>query len=54
MVAAPYAAGLGSLSQDELAQGALVLDLGGGVTGVARFADGRLQASIPCRSAAAT
>jgi cell division protein FtsA len=43
VVAAPYAAGIASLSEDELAQGALVLDLGGGVTGVARFADGRLQ-----------
>ena len=43
VVAAPYAAGLGSLSRDELAQGALVLDLGGGVTGVARFADGCLH-----------
>ncbi len=43
VVAAPYAAGLGSLSADELMLGALALDLGGGVTGVARFADGRLQ-----------
>jgi cell division protein FtsA len=43
VVAAPYAAGLGSLSEDELTLGALALDLGGGVTGVARFADGRLQ-----------
>jgi cell division protein FtsA len=43
VVAAPYAAGIASLSEDELALGALVLDLGGGVTGVARFADGRLQ-----------
>jgi cell division protein FtsA len=43
VVAASYAAGLGSLSEDELTLGALALDLGGGVTGVARFADGRLQ-----------
>jgi cell division protein FtsA len=43
VVSAPYAAGLGSLSEDELTLGALALDLGGGTTGVARFADGRLQ-----------
>ena len=43
VVAAPYAAGIASLSEDEMGLGALVLDLGGGVTGVARFADGRLQ-----------
>ena len=43
VVAAPYAAGVGSLSPDELSAGALALDLGGGVTGVARFAEGRLQ-----------
>ena len=43
VVAAPYAAGLASLSEDEMTLGAVVLDLGGGVTGVARFADGRLQ-----------
>ncbi|HSA81186.1 MAG TPA: cell division protein FtsA, partial [Geminicoccaceae bacterium] len=43
VVAAPYAAGVGSLSVDELSAGALALDLGGGVTGVARFAEGRLQ-----------
>jgi cell division protein FtsA len=43
VVAAPYAAGIASLSEDEIMLGALVLDLGGGVTGVARFADGRLQ-----------
>ncbi len=43
VVAAPYAAGLASLSDEEMALGALVLDLGGGVTGVARFGDGRLQ-----------
>jgi cell division protein FtsA len=43
VVAAPYAAGLASLSEEEMALGALVLDLGGGVTGVARFGDGRIQ-----------
>ena len=43
VVAAPYAAGLASLSEDEATFGALVLDLGAGVTGVACFADGRLQ-----------
>jgi cell division protein FtsA len=42
-VAAPYAAGIASLSDDELNLGALVLDLGGGITGVARFAQGQLQ-----------
>jgi cell division protein FtsA len=49
VVAAPYAAGLASLSEDEATFGALVLDLGAGVTGVARFADCRLQetASLP-------
>ena len=49
VVAAPYAAGLASLSEDEATSGALVLDLGAGVTGVARFADRRLQqlASLP-------
>ena len=43
VVAAPYASGLASLSDDEASLGALVLDLGGGVTGVARFAEGRVQ-----------
>jgi cell division protein FtsA len=43
VVAAPYAAGLGCLSDDEATQGALVIDMGGGVTGVARFVDGRLR-----------
>jgi len=43
VAAAPYVAGLGCLSPDEAALGALVLDMGGGVTGVARFARGRLQ-----------
>ena len=49
VIAAPYAAGLASLSEDEATLGALVLDLGAGVTGVARFTDRRLQqlASLP-------
>jgi cell division protein FtsA len=49
VIAAPYAAGLASLSEDEATFGALVVDLGAGVTGVARFADGRLHqlASLP-------
>jgi cell division protein FtsA len=49
VIAAPYAAGLASLSEDEATFGALVLDLGAGVTGVARFAEGRLHqlASVP-------
>jgi cell division protein FtsA len=49
VIAAPYAAGLASLSGDEAMFGAVVLDLGAGTTGVARFADGRLQelATLP-------
>jgi cell division protein FtsA len=49
VIAAPYAAGLASLSGDEATSGAAVLDLGAGVTGIARFADGRLQelATLP-------
>ena len=49
MVAAPYAAGLACLSEDEATFGAVVLDVGAGVTGIARFADGRLHelASVP-------
>jgi cell division protein FtsA len=49
VVAAPYAAGLASLSGDEATLGAVVIDLGAGTTGVARFVDGRLQelAALP-------
>ena len=49
VVAAPYASGLACLSEDEATFGAVVLDLGAGVTGIARFADGRLHelASVP-------
>jgi cell division protein FtsA len=43
VVATPYAAGLAVLSEEEAAFGALVVDLGGGVTGVARFAGSHLQ-----------
>ncbi len=43
VVANAYAAGLAALSEEEMALGALVLDLGGGVTGAARFAAGKLQ-----------
>ncbi len=42
IVAAPYAAGIACLTEDEMERGCLVLDLGGGVTGFAHFADGRL------------
>lgn len=42
VLAAPYAAGLGVLTTDEAMLGCLVLDLGAGVTNVARFGDGRL------------
>lgn len=49
VIAAPYAAGLASLGDDEANFGAVIVDLGAGVTGVARFADGRLHelASLP-------
>ncbi len=43
VVASAYAAGLACLSDDEATLGATVIDIGGGVTGVARFGDGRLQ-----------
>ena len=43
VVANAYAAGLASLSEEEMSLGALVLDLGGGVTGAARFSGGKLQ-----------
>ena len=42
VVAASYAAGLAVLSEDEAALGALLIDMGGGVTGAGRFAGGRL------------
>ena len=43
VIANAYAAGLAALSEEEMALGALVLDLGGGVTGAARFASGKVQ-----------
>ena len=43
VLTAAYAAGLGVLTTDEALLGCLVLDLGAGVTGTARFGDGRLQ-----------
>lgn len=43
IVAAPYAAGLACASEEELERGCLVLDMGGGLTGIAHFADGRLM-----------
>ncbi len=49
IIAAPYAAGVACVSDDEMDRGCLVLDLGGGVTGLAHFADGRLRclAQVP-------
>lgn len=38
IVAAPYAAGLGALTREELREGALVLDIGAGAAGLAVFA----------------
>lgn len=42
VVCASYAAGLACLAEDEMERGCLVLDLGGGTTGLAHFAGGRL------------
>ncbi len=42
MVSAPFAAGLATLVEDEKQIGATVLDMGGGTTGMAVFADGQL------------
>ena len=51
----PYAAGLACLSEDEATFGAVVLDLGAGVTGIARFADRPSARSWrACRSARST
>jgi len=41
-VSAPFAAGLATLKDDERDLGATVIDMGGGATGVAVFADGQL------------
>ena len=52
VVANAYAAGLAALSEEEMALGALVLDLGGGAKVPARFAGGKLQEilSVPLDS----
>jgi cell division protein FtsA len=42
-VAAPYAAGLATLVEDELQLGCTLIDLGGGTTGIAVFFDGKLM-----------
>jgi cell division protein FtsA len=42
LIAAPYAAGLGVLTEDEMEQGCLVVDLGAGATQIAHFVGGRL------------
>ncbi|MCK8783100.1 cell division protein FtsA [Roseomonas sp. NAR14] len=49
LVSAPYAAGLASLVEDEKQLGATVIDMGGGTTSVAVFAEGTLlhTAQIP-------
>jgi cell division protein FtsA len=43
LVCASYAAGLACLAEDELERGCLVIDMGGGTTGLAHFAGGRLS-----------
>jgi cell division protein FtsA len=43
LVSAPMAAGLACLVDDERALGATVIDMGGGTTSIAVFADGHLQ-----------
>lgn len=43
VVAASYAAAIACLAEDELERGCLVLDFGGGTTGLAHFAGGRLS-----------
>ena len=42
IICASYAAAIGCLAEDEMERGCLVLDLGGGTTGLALFAAGRL------------
>lgn len=42
VVCASYAAGLACLAHDEIERGCLVLDMGGGSTGLTHYADGRL------------
>lgn len=43
VVCASYAAAIGCLAEDEMERGCLVLDFGGGTTGFAHFAGGRLN-----------
>jgi cell division protein FtsA len=43
VVAASYASAVACLTEDEARLGALVLDMGGGATGIAHVADGRLR-----------
>jgi cell division protein FtsA len=56
IVAAPYAAGLAVLAEDEAEQGAVVVDVGAGVTSAAAFSDGRLLhvETLPMGGARAT
>lgn len=42
LVAAPYAAGLATLVEDEFELGTIVVDVGGGTTGIAAFVEGSL------------
>lgn len=42
-VVSPFAAGLGSLSDDECEQGVTLIDMGGGTTGIAMFVQGKLR-----------
>ena len=42
LVSAPMAAGLSTLVEDERELGATVIDMGGGTTGMAVFAEGQL------------
>lgn len=50
IMAAPYAAGLSALTEDERAEGALLIDLGAGSVGVAAFVGDALvhAETIPC------
>jgi cell division protein FtsA len=56
ILAAPYAAGLACLVEDEAEQGAMVVDFGGGVTSAAAFFDGGLihVETLPMGGARAT
>ncbi len=54
LVSAPMAAGLATLVEDERQLGATVIDMGGGTTGMAVFAEGQLLHTRNCRSAACT